>query len=285
MRRRIRTNTSIAVIAAAALWLSTEATMQQRAGGAQNVATPRTADGKVDFSGVWINTAAGDLKPDEQGNVTVLSRGRPCHPGQECKPAINFERDSGVRQRMSPNLPLYKPEYWEKVQDLDVNGNMKDPEIKCYPDGIPRIGAPSKIVQTPTELILLYQNHNTFRVVPIDGRDHDPVRSQDLTYYGDSIGKWEGDTLVIDSVGFTDESWLAWPGYFHSNNMRVVETLRREGNTLTWQATVHDPQVLMQPWVVNPVRRNLNPNPKALLVEDLPCEDRDQQHLSSRERG
>ena len=182
----------------------------------------------------------------------MLSRGRPCHPGQECKPAINFERDSGVRQRMSPNLPLYKPEFWDKVQDLDVNGNFKDPDIKCYPDGLPRIGAPSKIVQTANEIIFLYQTHNTFRVIPIDGREHDPIRSQDLTYYGDSVGKWEGDTLVIDSVGFTDESWLAWPGYFHTNNMRVVERLRREGNTLTWQATVHDPEVLMQPWTVNP---------------------------------
>jgi hypothetical protein len=180
---------------------------------------------------------------------------------------------------------MYKPEFWDKVQDLDVNGNFKDPDIKCYPDGLPRIGAPSKIVQTANEIIFLYQSHNTFRVIPTDGRDHDPIRSQDLTYYGDSVGKWEGDTLVIDSVGFTDESWLAWPGYFHTNNMRVVETLRREGNTLTWQATVHDPAVLMQPWTVNPVRRTLNPNPKALLTEDLPCEDRDSEHLSSRERG
>ena len=59
---------------------------------------------------------------------------------------------------MSPNLPLYKPEYWEKVQDLDVNGNFKDPEIKCYPPGLPRIGAPSKIVQTANEIIFLYQS-------------------------------------------------------------------------------------------------------------------------------
>jgi len=288
MRRRIGTGTSIAATVAAALWLmSADATMQQRAGGAPNAPTPRTADGKVDFSGVWVGGqgGGGDLKPDEQGNVTVLSRGRPCHPGQECKPAINFERDSGVRQRMSPNLPLYKAEYWDKVQDLDVNGNFKDPDIKCYPEGLPRIGAPSKIVQTPTEIIFLYQNKNTFRVIPIDGREHDPIRSQDLTYYGDSVGKWEGDTLVIDSVGFTDESWLAWPGYFHTNNMRVVERLRREGNTLTWQATIHDPEVLMQPWEMNPVRRNLNPNPKALLTEDLPCEDRDQEHIATRERG
>jgi hypothetical protein len=266
---------SITAAIVAALWFVPASTAMQQ----------RTADGKVDFSGVWVGPVADDLRPDAQGNITFLNRGRPCHPGQECKPAINFERDSGVRQRMSPNLPLYKPEYWEKVQDLDVNGNAKDPEIKCYPAGLPRIGAPSKIVQTPTEIIFLYQSKNTFRVIPIDGRDHDPIRSQDLTYYGDSIGKWDGDTLVIDRVGFTDESWLAWPGYFHTNNMRVVERLRREGDRLIWQATIYDPEVLVQPWQMNPVMRRLNPDPMALLIEDLPCEDRDQDHIATRERG
>ena len=140
-------------------------------------------------------------------------------------------------------------------------------------------------MQTANEIIFLYQTHNTFRVIPIDGRAHDPIRSQDLTYYGDSVGTWDGDTLVIDSVGFTDESWLAWPGYFHTNNMRIVERLRREGNALIWQATVHDPEVLMEPWTMNPVRRTLNPDPKAMLVEDLPCEDRDAEHIATRERG
>jgi hypothetical protein len=278
MRRRLRTYTSIAGAAALVVWLNaSDATAQN--------ATPRTAAGKPDFTGIWVGSADGDLKPDEQGNVTVLSKGRPCHPGQECKPAINFERDSGVRQRMNPNLPLYKAEHWDRVADFDVNGNFKDPEIKCYPPGLPRIGAPSKIVQTANEIIFLYQRHNTFRVIPVDGRAHDPIRSQDLTYYGDSVGSWDGDTLVVDSVGFTDESWLAWPGYFHTNNMRVVERLRREGNTITWQATVHDPDVLMKPWEMDPVRRNLNPDPKALLIEDLPCEDRDADHIATRERG
>jgi hypothetical protein len=164
MLRRIRTSTSIAAALLAVLWLTAaDATMQQGASNG-NAATPRTPDGKVDFSGMWVGTGGGDLKPDESGNITVLSRGRPCHPGQECKPAINFERDSGVRQRMSPNLPKYKAEHWARVEDLDVNGNFRDPEIKCYPAGLPRIGAPSKIVQTPTEIIFLYASHNTFRV-------------------------------------------------------------------------------------------------------------------------
>ena len=65
------------------------------------------------------------------------------------------------------------------------------------------MGPPSKIVQTPTELIFLYASGNVFRVIPIDGRPHDPIKSQDTTWYGDAVGKWDGDKMVIDIVGFT----------------------------------------------------------------------------------
>ena len=289
MMRRLRTSTALAGVLGAALWFTAaDATMQQAKPAGANAATPRTPDGKVDFSGVWVNTGGGgDLKPDESGNVTVLSRGRPCHPGQECKPAINFERDSGVRQRFAygTNVPLYKPEYWAKVEYNDVHGNFVDPEVNCYPDGLPRIGPPSKIVQTRDELIMLYASHNQFRVVRLDKTEHDPIRSLDLTYFGDSITRWEGDTLVIETIGFTDESWLGWPGYIHSNNMKIVERVSRNGNQLNWQFEVHDPDVLMQPWIMAPQRRALNPNPKAMLLEDLPCEARDNKHIVTRERG
>ena len=285
MRRGIRTNGTIVAAIAAALWLMpAHAAQQSGAGAAQDMSTPRTANGKPDLSGLWAGTGGGNLAPDADGNITVYSTGRPCHPGQECAPAINFERDSGVRQRMDPNLPVYKPEFWERVEFLDVNGNQEDPDGRCYPEGLPRIGAPSKILQTDTELIFLYTKMNTFRVIPIDGREHHPVRSQDLTYYGDSVGTWEGDTMVIDSVGFTDFSWLAWPGYLHSNNMRVVERITREGNRFTWQATVYD-EMLAEPWVMNPVMRTLNPDQTGLLTEDLPCEDRDLGNMHTRERG
>jgi len=80
-------------------------------------------------------------------------------------------------------------------------------------------------------------------------------------------------------------SALASTAAVHSNKMRVVETLRRQGDQLIWQATVHDPDVLQEPWVLNPVRRNLNKDPKALLTEDLPCEERDVEHMNTRERG
>jgi hypothetical protein len=86
-------------------------------------------------------------------------------------------------------------------------------------------------------------------------------------------------------VGFNDESWLSWAGWFHSNNMHVVERFTRKGDTLTWQATVEDPDVLLQPFVMAARTIKLNPNPKATLTEDLPCEERDMKHMMTKERG
>ena len=263
--------------------------MTVSAGQQQNVPTPRTPDGHPDLSGMWGGGGGGGGdKPDEKGNLTVIFKQRPCSAQQRdlgnCEQAVNFERDSGVEQRMDP-IPMYKPEFWAKVQDYDRNGVKEDPTFHCKPAGVPRMGPPAKVVQTPTEVVFLYAQGNQFRVIPIDGRPHDPIKSQDTTWYGDAVGKWDGDTLVIDIVGFNDESWIDWPGWFHSNNMHVIEKYTRNGNTLTWQATVEDPDVLAQPFVMEPRTVRLNPNAKATLTEDLPCEERDSQHIVTHERG
>jgi len=241
--------------------------------------TLRTADQHPDLSGVWTGGMGGAAVLDAEDNsesirVTLNSRGGT---------PINFERDNTLLRRRDPNRPLYKPQFWEKVQQLDQNGNIEDPSYSCMPLGVPRMGPPSKIVQTPTEMILLYQPRNTFRVIPTDGRPHTLDKDLEGTWIGESLGRWEGDAFVIDSVGFTDASWLDIPGYFHSENMHVIERLRRQGNTLTWQATVEDPDVLLKPWVMNPRTVRLNPDPKAVLAEDLPCLERDLAHLVTKE--
>jgi hypothetical protein len=197
---------------------------------------------------------------------------------------VYSERDAGFTQRAFGNPPLYKPELWERVQYLDENGNKEDTTFSCFPPGVPRLGPPMRIVQTEKDVILMYQNRNMWRVVPIDGRPHDPENSQDQTFNGDAVGRWEGDTLVIDIVGFNDVSWLGWPGWFHTNNMRVVERFRREGNTLHYQATVHDPEVLMEPWEMDPRALPLNTGDRPYL-EDPPCLDFDLEHMLTRERG
>ena len=256
-----------------------------------NVPTPRTADGHPDLSGMWNGGGGGggnQVKPDEKGNIVQLTRARLCAQTQidngECHPGVNAERDAGVNQRPA-HQPMYKPEYWERVQHLDREGIQEDPAFHCKPNGVPRMGPPQKIVQTATEAIFLYQNGNTFRIIPIDGRPHDPIKSQDTTWYGDAVGKWEGDTLVIDIIGFNDESWLGWPGWLHSNNMHVVEKYTRNGNTLTWTSTVNDPDTLLEPFEMPARTLRLNPDPKASFIEDLPCEERDAAHIVTHERG
>src|SRR2546423_629974 len=149
--------------------------------------TPRTADGHPDLSGFWAGGGGGGggVKPDEKGNIVQLTQARLCHQTQidagECHPGVNAERDAGINQRPA-NQPMYKPELWEQVQHLDREGIQLDPAFHCKPNGVPRMGPPGKIVQTATELIFMYQNGNTFRVIPIDGRPHDPIKSQDTTW-------------------------------------------------------------------------------------------------------
>jgi hypothetical protein len=92
---------------------------------------------------------------------------------------------------------------------------------------------------------------------------------------GSSRARWEGHTLVIESIGFSDETWLHKNGYIHGFNMKVTEKLTRRGNLLIWEATVEDPEFLEQPWVMTPMIRQLNTDPNAFLPEALPCLERE----------
>jgi hypothetical protein len=268
-----------AAAAIAALWtVPTHTQATQGGNGAGATPTPRLADGHPDLSGLWGNVGGfGNAQTDASGNVSVILNARDGSPE-------NFERDSGIRQRMDPNKPIYKPEFWDKVQDYDINGNKLDPAYSCFPEGVPRMGPPLKIIATPKEIVFLYAGRNVYRVIPID-RPHDPINSLDQTWMGDPVGHWEGDTLVVDTIGFNDVSWLDWPGYFHSTDMRVTERLTREGNTIRYQATVEDPTVLMKPWVMNPRVLRLNTDQNATIPEDLPCDERDLEHQVTKERG
>ena len=283
-RHCLRLGLSASLGVAAACLMSAGVTAQGRGRGAgpntaaSSAPTPRTADGHPDLSGRWGGGGGGRGGTfDAQGNYIQPRAERKGSP-------VNMERDSGLAQRFLSNVPMYKPQYWDKVDYLDVNGNVEDSNFHCMPAGVPRMGAPTRILQTATDLVFLYNQKNTFRTIPIDGRPHDPVNSHDQTYMGDSVGHWEGDTMVIDVVGFNDETWLAWPGYFHTNTMRVIERLTRVGNTLKYEVTVEDPDVLMKPWVMDPRTLNLNTN-KVTPVEDPPCLETDSGNLYTKERG
>jgi hypothetical protein len=256
--------------------------------GAQNPTTPRTPNGKPDLSGMWA-PGAGPGRPvsvDERGNIGEIFPSRRCGPTQvNCDGYTNQSVDGEFTGRLNPNRPIYKPEFWDKVQHLDMNTNKEDPLFICQPLGLPRVGPPARILQTANDVVFLYTISGAssqpadYRVIPTDGRKHDPVRSQDVYFYGHSVGRWEGDTLVIESIAFNDLTWLDRGGYFHSDNMKVTERLRREGNTLIYDVTVEDPEVLVEPWVMNTRRLQLNTNPNAYLPEGQPCRDYDRENM------
>jgi hypothetical protein len=102
---------------------------------------------------------------------------------------------------------------------------------------------------------------------------------------GYTIGHWEGDTLVLDSISFVDSTWLARGGFFHSENMHVIEKLTRKGNQILYEVTVDAPDVLVEPWAMTPRTLQLDPNPEAgLLPERNYCEVYETKNISSQIR-
>jgi hypothetical protein len=291
MKQRLVIGSIGAVIAA--VWLaSADLVAQGRGQGASpggenqtSVQTPKRPNGVPDFGGIWVQTRRRDESvpaalDKTSGNYTNVLRSRTGNP-------VDFERDAGVRQRVFPreSRPWYKPQYWERVQFNDIHGHSQkapDPDFLCMPPGVPRIGLPQEILQTDREMVFVYPLH--IRRIYIDGRQHPPEDQWLGTWFGHSVGTWEGDTLVVSTVDFNGLEWLGWPGWFTSPDKKVTERIRRVGNTLSWEATVED-SVLLRPWKTGPQTRQLNTDPLAEIEEPLPCVERDLQHIVTRERG
>ncbi len=249
-------------------------------------ATPRTADGKPDIVGLYVGGVGGGSNlPTGVGSGNFASR---------TGDFFGFEEDNGL-SRMSLRLaPVYKPQYWDQVQQNDYRGNWDDPVHKCYPDSPPALGNPDQIIKVEGQpaYIFVYQagfsgyigrylNHNQYRWVWSDGRPHDVAAVIQESWLGEAVGKWDGDTFVIDTIGFTDESWLSRSGWPHGFNMKVTERITRTGNTLTWNATVEDPDYFAEPWVLRPMVANINPRPGAVMPASLPCYNPDADLLVS----
>ena len=249
---------------------------------ARALPTPRMPDGKPDLTGFWSTRAAfgaGQNVVSEDGKKIEFQIA-PSFADSRAARAGGGGRAGGAAAPPpgggEPN-PTYKPQLLAKVDRLAKTDVDNDPSFVCNPNGTPRAGAPGEIFQSKDAVALLYDSRNDYRVIPTHaGARHDPQR--DPSWYGDSIGRWEGDTLVVDTVNITDESWLAGAGRFHSDQLKVTERFTREGNTLRYEVRVEDPVVLVKPWVMVP-RTILLGKSGDHLVEDEPCHERDQKHM------
>ena len=233
--------------------------------------TPRLPNGKPDMTGNWGG-----------GGFNWRYGNRRCGPTQvECSREINQTMDFEFEAppRFGPARPLYKPQHWDKIQQLDMWTNKEDPVMTCQPLGLPRNGPPRRIVQSDKDIIFFYGQYadggggqGEYRIMPTDGRKHNP-KDVTTTYYGLTVGSWEGDTLVLDSVGFVDTTWLSRGGFFHTSDMHVIEKLTRSGNEIKYEVTVEDPEVLVEPFVMTPRILRLTNFPDAgLLPERGNCE-------------
>src|SRR5262245_40525735 len=199
------------------------------------------SDGHPDLSGVWWGGS------DVGGN-----RGGARGGGG----AAGGARGAGARGTPAPSYTsLYQPWAAEKAKTLS---DKDDPTLKCIPTAFGtlnvslwNVGAVGQIISTPKFVVMLHETYHGFQLIPTDGRPHrDNVPP---AYRGDSVGHWEGDTLVVETKNFTDDTWMFAEGRvsFHSDALRIVERYRRvDADTLEIEATVEDPKVLTGPWTV-----------------------------------
>ena len=231
------------------------------------VAGSAVAAGHPDLNGTWENGNGYDfIKPQKGEDGSICISG--CKSATGAPPA--------PRVRVEPDRPKYKPEALDKVADLSKRQVDTDPVLRCKAPGLPRIGPPDKIVQQPNQVVFLYDDvsGSFWRIIPTDGRKH--RQDADESYLGDAVGHWEGDTLVIETVNFNEDTWLTDDGAFHTKDLKVTERLSRNGDTMTWVATADDPKVLAQPWNVRPRAMRLTANE---LQEPVPCVEQDLSHV------
>jgi hypothetical protein len=217
---------------------------------------PRAADGKPDLSGVW------------QALGVSLTGETPAPPARGRAPG-GAGRGTGRGPREGPP---YKPELMAKVREL-VADPANSPSARCMLLGVPAITMnpmPLEIVQTPKKTVILYEVMRAYRIVPSDGRDH--PKDLDPTYMGDSVAHWDGDTFVVDVTGFNDRTWLDGAGHFHSDALHVVERYTRTPqDTIHYEVTAEDPNVLTKPWKV--VDAQLRHPPREDRIMEYECDN------------
>ncbi len=234
--------------------------------------TPKLANGKPDLSGFWTVPSSGgnpyfaNRGPEVSEDGSTVRLAFPVPIGGTIEADIRNVANRWEAEK--DKRPVYLPAYQAQARDNFDRADLLDPSYRCANPGVPRLGAPSEIVQTPNAVYLLYAGQvNHFRIVPTDGREHDPTK--DAMFNGDAIGYWEGDTLVVDVRNIDPTSWLDRDGSFHSGGLHVIERFTRTGNSLRYEMRAEDP-IFAQPFIAQPVTLVLG-EPGRHIEEAYPC--------------
>jgi hypothetical protein len=244
------------------------------ADGKPNLAapTPRAADGRPDLSGLWqTNSAPPDL-------LERLIPGATNGAGEEAPSQYFINIFSDFKPEEVPFRPVAEQLYRQRAQDF----SNVSPISHCLPEGIPLIEmapAPYKIIQTAGATFMLYERDTTYRQVYTDGRKlpDDPQPS----WLGYSVGKWDGDSLVVETIGFNDRGWLDARAHTHSEALHLTERFHRLNfGHMEVQLTIDDPETYTKPFSIKLKQRLL---PDTDLLESYCAEnEKDLRHIEGK---
>jgi hypothetical protein len=260
-------------VAAAAVGALIAVPATRSAGGSAAAAEARTTDGKPDFSGIWQanNEAHWDLQAHEARPGLVMQQGVYPFPFVKvpAAPVIALGAAAGVPGSIGVvegdgTIP-YTPDALKIKNENGENWIDRDPELKCYLPGIPRamyMPYPFQIVQSTNKVHMAFAFTSTARTIHLDEVEGPP----DLTYMGHSVGKWEGDTLVVNVTEFNGKNWFDRAGNFHSEELRLVERFTPiTKDSIRYEVTIEDPKTFTKPWRISmPLYRRLEPNMQLL---------------------
>ena len=225
--------------------------------GPRTYSPPKNTHGQPNLQGVWqaVNTAAWDIQ-DHSGQR---------FPGLPAR----FSVPAGQGVVEGGEIP-YQPWALEQKRKNYENRMTADPEAQCYLPGVPRITYmpyPFQIFQFPDRVVFLYEYLHTTREIFTDGSRHPDIPVD--FWMGDSRGRWEGNTLVVDVTLFNDQTWFDRAGNFHSGDLHVVERYTPTGpDHLRYEVTIEDPKVFTRPWKMQmPLYRRQEPNSQLLEYE------------------